>query len=519
MGAIRKKGSGNLLMGATVLAAASLLVKVIGVIYKIPLAHILGDDGMGYFNCAYAVYTFFFLLCSAGVPKAITILVSKGSDDKSLNHEYDILHTAAIFFFFLGLTLASVLAILSAQIAAFIGNTGARLSMLAISPAIPFISVSAVYRGYLNGRLRFGSVAISQCIEAILKLALGIILVPIFTNFTGSKEIGAALASLSISIGSLVTFLHVYINVKSLVKRKKARQNCKFSFVALKQVLEISLPVTASSAVISLVNVIDLAVIMRQLSSLGYSEFVSSVMYGNYTTLAVPMFNFALSMTTSICVSLLPLLAECERSGDGPKRGELFDGALRLVAFISVPLTVLFMLFPVEILSLLFERGSVVLGAPLLSFLSVSVALISLLTLINTALEAKGAYVAPLISMLIGCAVKLAFSYSLVGKEGMEIIGAPIGTAASYLVSLGISIVLYIHKEGKISVIAKRFIIAVINSTIAAFSVLAIKKAFIPIEQTAVHTILLLAIYGAIYIGLSLLSGIISIKQLRDMAK
>ena len=65
------------LKGAASLSLAALMVKILGVAYKIPLSHILGDDGMGYFNTAYTVYTFFFLICTAGVPKAITILVTE----------------------------------------------------------------------------------------------------------------------------------------------------------------------------------------------------------------------------------------------------------------------------------------------------------------------------------------------------------------------------------------------------------------------------------------------------------
>ena len=98
----------QLIKGAASLSIAAFFVKVLGLAYKIPLAHILGDDGMGYFNTAYTVYTFFFLICTAGVPKAITILVSE--DSTNINESPGtLIKTARHTFIIIGLALAIIL--------------------------------------------------------------------------------------------------------------------------------------------------------------------------------------------------------------------------------------------------------------------------------------------------------------------------------------------------------------------------------------------------------------------------
>ena len=127
----------DLLRGAVSLSIAAFFVKVLGVAYKIPLSHILGDDGMGYFNTAYTVYTFFFLICTAGVPKAITILVTENKIDnrKSI---MALLKTAKTTFFIIGISLAIIFVSFSFPIARFIGNKRSAFAMISIAPAIPF---------------------------------------------------------------------------------------------------------------------------------------------------------------------------------------------------------------------------------------------------------------------------------------------------------------------------------------------------------------------------------------------
>ena len=506
----------QLIKGAASLSIAAFFVKVLGLAYKIPLAHILGDDGMGYFNTAYTVYTFFFLICTAGVPKAITILVSE--DSTNINESPGTLIKAARHtFIIIGLALAIIFTVTAFPIARFVGNRRAAFSMIAIAPAIPFIAGAAVYRGYLSGRMRFGAVAVSQFIEAAIKLIMGLALSGIAIRIKLPSEQVAAAAILGITLGSVITFVQLRISSKTSIKAKNVGQRSLLSKSLLRRIFEISFPITLSSAVISLVNIIDLTVIIRGLKQTGYTENLSTILYGNYTTLAVPMFNFALSVTSSICISALPMLTQFALKKEGKQFENSLACASKLTAFFALPATVLFGLFSREILTILFDYGSVAVGSSMLTLLAPSVTMVALLTLINTVLEAKGGYVVPLLSMSVGGVAKIFASVILVGKPEVGLLGAPIGTLISYFVSITCSLVIYSSRLGRVFSIIRPFLISGICAVIAIIPTIALKNLFL--GENIFRSIVLLVFYGGIYLILSFLSGSLPIKRSENMAK
>lgn len=512
----KEKSKSAFLGGALSLTLATLSVKVIGVIYKIPLSYILGDEGMGFFNSAYSVYTFFFLLCTAGVPKAVTILITESRSKNSIAQEASILRDTTMFFSLIGLAITIVFALSSKTISEFIGNRHAHFSMLAISPSIFFIALSSVYRGYLGGLLQFGKVAISQCLEAFFKLAAGLVLAKIAHSMNFSAEYVCAFAIFGITAGSFISFSYLYIEILIAKKRFKKGQNTEKVFNNIRKICKISVPITASAAIMSLVNVIDLTLIMRRLNDLGYTESISGMLYGNYTTLSIPMFNLVLSIVTSITTACLPILSE----GYTRKPNVFYKNAgnlIDIVMFIAAPASVLFFFYPTEILALLFEKSSVALGSALLCAIAPSVLMISVLTALNTIIESAGGYNIPFLSMLAGCTVKLLSTYLLVGYDKFAIWGAPIGTALSYLVSVLIS-VFFVCKRRLLSISHLRNPATSLLISLAAFVLTNQMKAMFSFLEGALLTASLLLIFAIIYLALSLAFGVMSIKKLKSIA-
>ena len=514
----RERDNNGFIKGAFSLTLAALLVKIIGVIYKIPLSYILGDEGMGFFNSAYSVYTFFFLLCSAGVPKAVTILTTEAKTNKNTSEELSILSDTLKFFFVLGLSVTLIFILTAGYLSSFIGNRRAVASMLAIAPAIAFISVSSVYRGYLNGHLAFGRVAISQCIEAFFKLALGLILAGIAVRMHLPSEIISAYAIFGITLGSAFTCLYLMIETKRQKEKYNLRQKNKFSFSRIKRIWKISLPITASSALMSFVNVLDLMLIMRRLGYLGYTEQISGILYGNYTTLAIPMFNFVLSIITSITTSVLPILTEQHTKGNTNEFNSALKSAAELSFFVAVPATFFYAFFSKETLTILFEKSSVAVGEALLALLAPAVILITFLTVLNTALEASGKYNVPLVSMFIGCFVKLLSTYILVGNDKFAIWGAPLGTVASYLASILISLLFIIRNKKALGTVIKSVIGSVCVSFISLVLLQIMKQHLFELEEGVITSLITLTVFGIIYLAFSLIFGTLSLKKLKNLS-
>lgn len=417
--------------GASALAVATVVTKILGLLYKAPLSRILGDEGMGYFNSAYTVYTFFYILCSAGVPKAITIIISENDAKNRRANEKGIIRSALLAFLLLGVTLTALFIGFSDEICGIIKNNGALLTMLTIAPSILFVSLAGVAKGYLNGNSRLVPLAVSQLIEGSAKFFLGIAFAIIGARRGMPLPLLSAFTVLGITLGSIFSALYLLICAKRVIPRDApVYRNNPVGIV--KRIFKIAFPLTLSAAVMSISNMVDLVTIMDRLHAIGYDEASASALYGNYTTLAVPMFNLIVALVSPFFIAALPMLSRSYSSNDRQSfEGEL-GIALKKSFFIAVPSCFAFIFYSKEILSIIFEREAAELGAPLLTFLAPSLIFLTGQSIINTALEATGHYKAPIITMLIGVVPKLAASYFLISNEAVGIAGAPIGTVLCY---------------------------------------------------------------------------------------
>lgn len=442
-------GGGGIIGGAFSLTLSTVIVKILGLIYKIPLSNILGDEGMGYFNSAYTVYAFFYLLCTAGVPKAVMILVSEAKAKGRGVEERTIVRVASAAFLLLGAVMTAVFILFSSPLSSFIGNSGARATMIAIAPSIIFIALSGVIRGYLSANMRLLDIAVSQIIEGVGKLVLGLLFAIYAVKSSMPLEIVSAFTILGVTFGALAGLAYLFVCSKIKISSENTGQNTKndikYSLI-IKKILTISLPITLSAAVMSVTNIIDLTLIMRSLEGLGYTVSEASALYGNYTTLAVPMFNLAISVVTPISIAFLPVFTRARVSCDDGLLSESLSTSLELTAALSAPLLIGMTVFAREILSLLFGNSGIDIGASLLCLLAPAVFFSSVLLTVNSALEAGGQVRAPVISMIFGSAAKIAVSYFLLTNADFGISGAPIGTVVSYAVALLVSGIIYIRK-------------------------------------------------------------------------
>ena len=434
----KNKISDDVIKGTFSLTISTLIVKALGLIYKIPLANILGDEGMGFFNSAYTVYSFFFLLCTAGVPKAIMILVSSSKAKNEEEEVKRIINIALRLFLYLGIGISVVFIVFSGSLSRLIGNSQAKATMIAVAPSIIFISLASVIRGYLSADMKLLEIAVSQVIEGVGKLAFGLIFACLSARANLPLHMISAMTILGVSFGSLIGLIYLFIVSKIKIQRYKAGQN-----YVLRKILRISLPITMSAAIMSLTNVIDLGLIMRSLEHIGYTEGEAAAMYGNYTTLAVPMLNLALAIISPISIAFLPVFTRAISTNDLELHKASEESALNLTSYIASPMLVGLIAYSGEILSLLFPSSSIEAGAMLLCLLSPAIIFSSSLLVVNNSLEAGGRVRAPLISMSCGCVVKIAVSYLLIRNPAFGISGAPIGTVCSYATALLISVIIY----------------------------------------------------------------------------
>ena len=511
----------GILGGTLSLTVSTVIVKLLGVLYKIPLAHLLGDEGMGYFNSAYTVYAFFYLLCTAGVPKAVMILVSESKARGKGISERSILSFSLKAFLGLGILTTLSFILLARPIAAAIGNDRSMLTMIAIAPSMVFISLAGVMRGYLSANLKLSSIAVSQILEGVGKLVFGLI----FARFAIKKGFSMASVSaftiLGVTLGAIFGLLYLCIAAKDIgisnyEKQKLTRLDKK---CLRKRIFSISVPITVSAAVMSITNVIDLALIMRRLLENGYTEIEATSLYGNYTTLAVPMFNLVISLVTPISIAFLPMLTQAAAREDKNGFYSSYNSMIRFTAVFAMPLMVGIFVFSREILSLLFGDTGVDTGAPLLCLLAPAVFFSTALLSVNSALEAKGGVKVPVISMAAGSAVKIFVSYILLGNASVGISGAPIGTVASYAVALAVSLIIAYKKYSLRSAVISNYLPPLVNSFI---SVISARLVFDTVTRSLNSSLaLIIAVFIAIifYLFLSLITGTLAFDNMSESEK
>ena len=523
---IIKYNEGNentgIVKGAVSLTVAMLFVKLLGLIYKIPLSYILGDEGMGYFNSAYTVYTFFFLICNAGVPKAITVLIADSAAKGRRFDEGRIFTTALRTFALVGLMLSLLFGSLAEVISNFIGNSRACIGMVAVAPSVLFIAISGVMRGYLNGRARLAPIAVSQLVEGVFKLALGLLLAMLGVRLGLSLEWICALAILGVTLSSFLGLAYLSFEIKTENKNNKIEQNCENVMKngeIIKRILKVAVPITLAAAVMSITNLIDLSIVMRRLRDIGYSEAEAGALYGNYTTLAVPMFNLMATLVSPIAMALLPLLAKAHALKDSEGFNRVLKNGMEICAFLSVPCAIGFMVFSEEILALLFDDVSAHTAAPLLVLLAPAVIFMVALTVINTALEASGMVNAALASMSVGAISKIFVSGALVGSADYGISGAPIGTTVFYAVAFLVSVCMLLFKGKFVFSVFGVFLRPIINASLAISLVKLLTSYLKNVQNAQMNTFIIIGYCAILYMLFSFLTGGLGVFSGKKLSK
>ncbi len=417
----------NFTSGVLILSLSAVIVKIIGLVYKIPMLRLLGSEGMGYFNSAYEIYALFCSFATAGLPVAMSVMISSEKEGES--GAARIFRGALKLFLILG-TLGTALSLIFAKpFAEFLGSRNAAASIFAIAPCVLLICLSSAYRGYFQGKGRMLPTAVSQVIEALGKLILGLIFAFIALNSGADTPIVAAMAVVGLTLGTAASALYLVIT-KRLERTKKTICAGQDSHGVIPRLLKIAVPVTLSSSVISVTKVIDMSMILRRLQSVGYSSQDAFAAYGNYTTLALPLFSLAPALVTSVAMPLIPALGRAAAEKDEDEKLRICEEALRLTAFVSTPIGVGLALFARPVLSLIFsgQDAAVEATAPLLSILGLSVTMSCLITVGNAILQSFGRPVIPIISIVSGSLLKIILAFVLIGDPNFGLLGAPIST-------------------------------------------------------------------------------------------
>lgn len=431
------------LAGTAILAAAVAAVKLIGFFYKIPLNNILGAEGKTYFNTAYEIYNVLLTVSTAGLPLAISKLTSEAHAQGRENEKRKIFRTAIWLFFGLGLAGALLMFFGAGALANFQNNEAAYWPIRALAPAVFCVCLLACMRGYTQGQGNMKPTAISQVLEALCKLGIGLPLAWYLLNTLGmGLEFGAAGAILGVTIGTVASMLFLIAYLATHPNRAESLDTPRSSGALMKRILAIGVPITLSNSAMSIITLVDTKVILGQLQhALGMTEDAASILKGQYSY-AMDMPNMVASFVYPVTMSLIPFAAAALARKDHTGAGRIISSAFRLIAILALPAGIGLSVLSTPIMRLVLpaQPEDALAAGPHLQLLGIACIFICIMILTNAILQTYGKEKLPILTVIIGGVVKVVMNYILVGNPDINIHGAPVSTLCCYIVIAGLNL-------------------------------------------------------------------------------
>lgn len=420
--------------GAAILAVAGIVVKVIGACFKIPLGAVLGPEGMANFSIAYNIYALLFVLSTAGVPAAVSKMVSEAMTLGNLSDVRRIYKVSYLAFAFIGGIGFAVMFFGAPVFASFMGSPDAEASIRAIAPAVMFVAISSINRGYYQGRSNMYPTAVSEVTEAVGKLVIGLgAALWLKKSGFGDSAVSAG-AVLGVSAGAFLSALYFAL-LKDGADYSTAGAGRKKRNI-LAELMRLAVPITMGAAVISLTNVIDSALVMNLLQKTGFTLREAKWLYGSYNYSA-NLFNLPSTVVTTISVALIPTVSGAYASKSFLRLDKTVNSALKLTMLVAIPSAAGLFALAHPILDLLYgasvEVESIAAAGRMLAVLSFAIPFLAVTSLTNAVHQSLGRVNFPVFSMLCGAGVKILSNAILVGKPAINIYGAAISTVLCYI--------------------------------------------------------------------------------------
>ena len=425
----------NFLQGTALLAMATAIVKIIGALYKIPLNAIIGEQGFGYFNTAYEIYNVLLMISTAGLPVAMSRMISQASSLKHYNQVRRIYNTARGIFLGLGITGTLLMTLFCRQLAEFQNQPDAWAAIGCLGPCVLLICIMSTYRGFFQGQSNMLPTSISQVLEAVVKLIVGMVAALVLLKATGSVALAAGGAILGVTASCLVSSVYLFGCFRKSYGLLPETVEAPRSFSdTAKGLLIIAIPITLGSAGLQLLTMLETKIYMGRLLALGYSQAAADTMRGIYG-MTQTIFNMPCSFITPITISIIPAItAQLTLCKDAEAR-EIEESAIRITGLISMPCAFGLGLLAEPVTALLggYTGDNLILATRLMMVLGFSI-MFNAVVLVTTALmQAHGHAGRPVVNMLIGGLLKLAAVFILTGNRNIGILGTPIGTLLCYL--------------------------------------------------------------------------------------
>ncbi len=553
--------------GAAILAVGILVVKLIGMFYKIPLVNIIGQEGTADFNNAYNIYAVLLTISTAGLPVAVSKLVSEANALNRRNQVRRIFRLALLAFLTLGVASFMVMYFKADWLAGLMHDSKAAQGIQTLAPAVICVGCLAAFRGYSQGHSNMVPTSVSQIIEALCKLIVGLGLAYWLVSKGQPSHVAAAGAITGVTVGTVVAMAYMLISFTIARGHERLTDDVPDSNGKIMgDILRIAIPITLSSSMVGIVTVIDSALVQGQLQNVLlenpdswhlYAEFMdlsalesarnlflntvggkpltmellefhveqrsasaialyealeslSRTIYGNYSG-ALNIYNLPTSLMVAMTSSVIPAVSGALAKKDRKGASNITSSALRISAMLAFPMGVGLFVLGTPIIKLLFSGLNPDLAGPLLSTLGLATVFVCMMLVCNSILQANGFVNLPVVVMVLGGAVKIVSNYNMVVIPDVGIFGVPFGNVLCFGLCLLLDLIIISRvlrgRPKYLSIFVKPFIAAAAMGA-GAWGVYGLVYKFLESNTIAVVASIGVAvvIYGVLIVALKAIS-------------
>lgn len=431
--------------GAAILAAGIAMVKVIGAIFKIPIVRILGEASYADFSNAYYIYSILLTVSTAGLSVALSKMVAASHAVGEEGQVRKVFRVSLTVFFVLGFGSFLLMFFGNQFLAEWMNDTHAATAIRYLAPAVVCVSLLSSFRGYAQGHSYMVPSAVSQVIEALGKLLIGLPLAYLAVKAGKGEDLCAAYAILGVTLGEALALIYMILEYGRNRPAGRLGPATSPAGSIFRELMVIAIPITLTSSAVSVINLIDAKVVQGQLqNALGMAEEQSRTLFGAYSGVQ-NIYNLPASFIIAITASVIPNVSAALAQEKRREASRIVGAAYHVTALLVFPMGVGMSVLAEPIVRLLFDPKDPALSGSLLAVLGIASIFVCMVSVSNAVLQAYGYQSLPIGVMVVTGAAMLIIDYNLVAAPSINIHGSPIGTLCCFTLAAAVDFFL-IHR-------------------------------------------------------------------------
>ena len=434
--ASNKTKNHQFLKGTMILTISSIVVKVIGALNWIILSRVMGGEGIGLYQMGFPIYLMAITVSSAGIPVAISIITAEKIAKEDYLGAQRVFHVSWRLLFCTGLFFSLCLLFGAKWLVEYhwIRDPRAYYSIIALAPAVFFVTFLASFRGYFQGWQIMTPTACSEITEQSVRVVTMIVFAYMFLPY--GLTYAAAGASMGAGAGAFCGLLVLCLFYRKLKKRfhleslkQDANAVVEPAWNIIKRLVTLALPVSMSSLMLPIVSNLDLLIVPARLEVAGFSVSQATTLFGYLTGMAVPLVNLSTILTAALAISLVPAISESRTLNDMAGIKERTKTAFRVAAIITIPCSVGLFVLGEKVAGMIYNAPG---AAPAIQTMSIGIFLLGIHQVSTGILQGLGRTTIPVFNMIIAGACKVFLNWNLTAVSTLGIKGSAWATVADF---------------------------------------------------------------------------------------